>query len=671
MNEPSQSRGRTTRTVVVGVMIVALFAGGLSIGMRGLIGGGGTAEQPTPATAPAKTAAGTWQADWASAGFEAELAIPPDGAAGSLSVIKGPDGAPIRDVAGLQSIVRAWDASGAWQAVDARRRRTTPLFNAGTLAGAITSGAKPAVHPLEATWLVYALAKQAGLQATFAWSKEAVDTPLMLSRSKFGVIVGDTWIGCFGAAQAGERMTEAEAVALWLVLRAHGQRLEGAFAAAHRDLALAEKLRPGLEPAQFARGVLQIEQGLSDRGVETCEAALVKREDPLARLFLADMATSGGKPFKAFEMVEAAIRSAPDLADAHVARGMLRAGRVESAPSEQRPALIASARESFDRAVALDPNVPGAVSGLAQLDIAAGDETAAMNRLAEAVRSHVDLEAGAMLAQLLLQREKPDEALAVLEQVAQKDEERWWLLKLQALAIAGKSDEAIAAGEEAGKRFPAARQVRVLRAQLLRRAGRAADAAELLRPLEDIEGEDAAGYSAMRAELLIEAGKGDEAIVALQKALAAAPRQKDANLLLVAALGRAGRTAERDAAIAKAVANGAATHEELASMLLEVGDALGAEAVLKLALEAVAADSDAGRRTAALLTMLAVASGRKDEAIALRAKMVQAAGGEASDPGKAMAKVIDEAIQGAEAEMKKMAEEQAQEGVEPAPAVAP
>ena len=106
-------------------------------------------------------------------------------------------------------------------------------------------------------------------------------------------------------------------------------------------------------------------------------------------------------------------------------------------------------------------------------------------------------------------------------------------------------------------------------------------------------------------------------------------------------------------------------------MLLEVGDALGAEAVLKLALEAVAADSDAGRRTAALLIMLAVASGRKDEAIALRAKMVQAAGGEASDPGKAMAKVIDEAIQGAEAEMKKMAEEQAQEGVEPAPAVAP
>ncbi len=674
MNEPSPPSGNRTRTLIVAAIVLVLFAGGLAVALRGAIGDGQGAEGPatgtTQAGSQAAPPAGSWQADWASAGFEGDLAIPPGGVDGAVAVLKGRDGAPITAADVLAAQVAAWQDGGAMVAVDARRRRTTPLYNAGALATALAAGAKPAVHPLEATWLVYALAKHAGLDASFAWAKEAVDTPLMLSRSKFGVLVGQTWIGPLGAAEAGERMSEAEAVALWLVLRAHGQRLQGAFAAAHRDLALADKLRPGLAAVQFARGVLQIEQGLVDRGTETCEAALVKREDPLARLFLADMATSASKPFKAFEMVEAAIRAAPDLADAHVARGMLRAGRVESAPTEQRAELIASARESFDRAVALDPKVPGAVSGLAQLDLAAGQEDAALKRLQDAVAASADLEAGAMLAQLLLQRDKADEAIAVLDKVAQKDEERWWLLKLQALAIAGKSDEAIAAGEEAGGLFPAARQVRVLRAQLLRRAGRPADAAELLRPLEDIEGEDAAGYTAMRAELLIEAGKGDEAIAALQKALAAAPKQKDANLLLIAALGRAGRTTERDAAVAKAVSNGASTHEEIASMLLDLGDAFGAEAVLKLALDTVAADTEGGRRIAALLGMLAVASGRKDDAVALRARLVQAAGGEASEPGKAMAKAMDEAIAGAEAELTKMAEEQAQQGAEGAAAPA-
>lgn len=599
------------------------------------------------------------------------MAIPPDGVAGALAGFKGGDGAPIRDAAGLLASVRAWEQAGAWRPIDTRRRRTTPLYHAGALAAAVADGSKPAAHPLEAAWLIYALARQAGLEASFAWSKEAVDTPLMLSRSKFGVLVAGTWIAPFGAVQAGAKLTEAEAVALWLVLRAHGQRLEGAFAAAHRDLALADKLRPSLEAAQFARGVLQIEQGLGDRGVETCEAALAHRDDPLARLFLADMATSASKPFKAYEMVEAALRIAPDLADAHVARGMLRAGRVESAPTEQRPELIASARESFDKAIALDPNVPGATSGLAQLDIAAGDDDAAMKRLGDAARDHADLEAGAMLAQMLLQRGKADEALEVLDKVAQQDEERWWLLKLQALAIAGKSDEAIAAGEEAAKRFPAARQVRVLRAQLLRRAERSAEAAELLKPLEDIEGEDAAGYAAMRAELLIEAGKGDEAIATLHKAIAAAPRNKDAHMLLVAALSRAGRAADRDAAVAKAVEAGVTTHEDLASMLLELGDAFGAEAVLKASLGTVSAKGEDGRRTAALLAMLAVASGRKDDAVELRTRMVEAAGGEASEPGKAMAKVVDEAISGAEAELKKMADEQAQQGGKGAAPAAP
>ena len=683
MSQPSASPNAISsgpsRWPLVAALLAASAAVGAGVWWLAGPGDGGrsAAAAGAGASAPADASPNAWRAIWTAAGLPGEASRQPDAKGPALGGLRLGDGPAIA------AQVQAWQRDGRLLPLHSRTRRRTPVVDAEAVATALV-GAAPAatapvvggdagpsapdaavpaveVQPVEVAMLVLGLARAANLPAQAQRLQVPVETPLMASRSAFGVAIGPTLVRIFGATGAATPIAEAEFIALWVVQRAHGARVLGDYAAAHRDLALAEQLHPGLPAALFARGVLQLEQGLVDRGVETCEAALARADDPMARLMLADVLASHDKPFKAFEMVEAALARHPDLAEAHVARGLLRAGRVAGAPEAERAGLRASALESFERALALDPGVPGALSGLAQLDLIAGDEEAAVQRLASAVTATDDADAEALLAQLRLKRGEYEAAIATLQARPRRSEERWWILLVQARMQAGQTEAALQDADAAAVALPVSRQVALLRAQLLRKLGKLEAALAAMAPLDAALGEEGARYQAMRAELLLESDRGAEAIAALKRAEVLDPHQKEAALLLILAYARAGLATERDAAVERVLGRGDANHEEIATLLLEAGDAASAEAVLESALRSLAPALEAARRAGALLAMILVASDRAPAANALRDRLVKSAGGEATEPGRAVRAALDEAIKGAEAELREMQREGAQQ----------
>lgn len=644
----SGSTGSGGKTVAVLAVVVVAAAAGIFffLGRGGNTGAGGEAA--------AAAADDAWRARWASAKLPSGRDVQPDGGAGGFDAVR------FGALDEAQARIDALRAAGAMRLVDPRSRRRSDVLPADALWKVSEGDAKPAVHPIEAAWLLRALCERVAKGCRIVELDVGVQTPLMLSRERYAVRAGDGGLGLDAAdrrAKVRREVPDAEAAALWLIVRSHVARAQAQYEAAHADLAAADALAPGLPAIRFARGVLQIEQGVTEVGEASCADAVSAADDPMARLFLADVYTATDKPFKAFEMVEAANKRWPKLAEVHVARGMLIAGRIEKSPEAQRPDLIRDARAAFDQALQLDPGVAGAAAGLGQLELIAGNEAAAIARLKKAVTDSKDLDAASLLAQLLLSKQDTAGATEALRAVDRKDEERWWLLLVQALAMGGDGESALTEAQAAGRAFPESRQIRVLQAQLLRQLERLDEAVALMRPLakDPGPGPQGANYAAMAAELMLQAGDIDGAIGALRVSLERDPKQKEAALLLVAALGRAGKMQERDAEIAKLLATGT-PHEEIATLMLEIGDAEAAEQVLVAGVAVLEVGSEQGQRLVTLLAMLYTASGRKSAALDLKTQVLAKAGGADTDAGKALAKAVDDAIAGAEAELKRMAE---------------
>ncbi len=634
----------------------------LVVGVLALVGVGAWLLQGGPATQSGATKASTdtattaWQRTWDTAGFTGPRGRKPTAASAALTAQAGDAGG----AAGIAKRLEAWRTGGALREVSLREARRHPVRTAGALADELKTGKAAPVHAVEAAWLARTMCDAAGLSCSFVVATGGTQTPLILSHTRIGVLVegGPTLVPLGGVLTQPMPLSDELAVAWWLLVRAQAHRGASQYTEAHADIALAAKLAPTSAAPAFARGVVQLDQGLTDRGMDTCEAALAREEDPFARLFLADVVAAMDKPFKAYQHVQRVLQTTPKLAEGHVSLALLDAGRAQTAPEKDKAALLAKATAGFNKALSLEPSVPGARAGLAQLALMAGKTEEAERLLKEAVTQHNDSQAALVLAELLGMTQRSAEAVTLLRKIGRIDDERFVLALVKALAVSGKGPEALKEAGLGAQRFPGSSQLGLLLADLLRQAGKIPAAIAALEPHKT--GTDGTRIIAMQAQLLLQNNQAAEAIAALEPLVLSNPTSKELYLLLIVAYGIGGKKDQQATMWRKSIAAGAATWLDVAGVLIETGDATGAETVLRAGLAALSVAEEEGQQLSMMLAMLLTASERKAAAVTMRDTYAEKIADAAART--AFVKAIDGAISGAEAEMARAAAESGGDG---------
>ena len=135
-------------------------------------------------------------------------------------------------------------------------------------------------------------------------------------------------------------------------------------------------INPRAIAAQIALARVQLALGRSAAALTTAGAAVTAGGGVLARLVLAEAYANERRFADAERELTAAVAAQPDLALAHVQLGRVRQAMRQAAP----------ARAAFMRALALDPASVPALTGLTELEFAAGQRDAALARVRQAAR---------------------------------------------------------------------------------------------------------------------------------------------------------------------------------------------------------------------------------------------------------------------------------------------
>ena len=635
--QPAKGKGVL---IGAGVVLAAVIGGGVWMQTHkpapaASAAGGVPGGQPGGPGAPAGSTATAFK----TAGLKGDRAIPPGVTDAALT-------AAAKAAPDVDAWLKASVGPGKLEQVSPVMRRRSPVLPTAALWGEIAAGKGHPVHAIEVAFLAKAALEARGEPAELVVETAGVQTPLLLSRTRVGVRSKAKIIEPFATAAMQKPMplSVAQATVWWLVLRAHGERIRGDFTLLNEDLNTADALLPHDAAALFAKGVAELDQGLADLGVPKCEQALAKQDDPLARLFLAEVAVALEQPVKALQRVEEVLKSHPDLPEALVTKGILTAQRIQSVPDAQKPAQKAEAKALFEKALQLEPNVLGARAGLAQLLLLDKDEAGAEKLLREGVALNKDLESALVLADILRSQKKLDESIKVLEGLGlTPDDERYVTALVTAYMAADQKQKALDTVDAAFKLNPMNRQLALMRADLLRQAGKVEEAIAALEPLR--QGPDGVRMTLLQAQLYLQVRQPDKAIAQLEPMVAKTPDDRDSQGLLLMAYEVAGQKDKAKAVGKKLLDQKLLKPSELANVYLQVGDAEAAAAVLE---EAMKTAPEVEGATA--LAMIYTASGRKADAVALRDRLAKTPG----ELGGKLKAAVDLAITTAEAEIQRM-----------------
>lgn len=297
------------------------------------------------------------------------------------------------------------------------------------------------------------------------------------------------------------------------------------------------------------------------------EALVAGRPDDTQALrWLSTAQMQGGQPEAALATIDRAIALAPDNADLHLARAGVLVG---SRRNED-------AQAALSQATVLDPNQFTAYLIQGQLALGRGDldDAERLARLAARVApDHPQL--AAINGMVMLRRGDADGALKVVTaamNVAPDDVQLRYALGFIHMGL-GHWAFAEQAFRGVVEKVPGSDSLRSLIADLIRRQGRPADAADELAPLVAIN--NAPALHRYIGHLRLAAGQNDEALAALRIALAGQPRDRETVLAIIEAWRRLGAQDDARNTLDAALATTADVHDLwLARLLFEtVGSA--------------------------------------------------------------------------------------------------
>lgn len=294
-----------------------------------------------------------------------------------------------------------------------------------------------------------------------------------------------------------------------------------------------------------------LRRGAADEALSAArDAVAANPQDAIAhRLLGAALQLSGDRP-AALAAVETALTLAPDDANLHLERAGLLLGARK----------LDDAEAALARAVGLDPNQFPAYIMQGQLALGRGDidEAERIARTAGRIApSHPQV--AAIEGMVALRRGDADRALSILAQAAQDAPEDASVRNALGFAYIAKGHFAFA--EQAFRKQlelqPDSNALRGLIADLVRRQGRAVEAADEAAPL--LQGDNVhPGMQRTVGEMELEAGRTERAVGPLKAAFAAMPRDRRTLEALVEAWRRA-----NDAEDARTTLDAAlATHPE-------------------------------------------------------------------------------------------------------------
>jgi tetratricopeptide (TPR) repeat protein len=317
-----------------------------------------------------------------------------------------------------------------------------------------------------------------------------------------------------------------------------------------------------------------LRRGALSEALTAAEALVAERpDDPQALRWLSAAQMQGGQPDAALATIDRAIALAPDNADLHLARAGVLVG---SRRNED-------AQAALSQATGLDPNQFTAYLIQGQLALGRGDldEAERLARLAARVSpDHPQL--AAITGMVALRRGKPDDALKIVSaalQEAPDDVQLRYALGFIHMAL-GHWAFAEQAFRGVVEKVPGSDSLRSLIADLLRRQGRSAEAADELAPLVAIN--NAPAVHRYIGHLRLAAGQNEEALAALRIALAGQPRDRDTVLAIIEAWSRLGAQDDARNTLDAALATTTDAHDLwLARLLFEAVGSAEARAVVE------------------------------------------------------------------------------------------